>query len=215
MRMLSGFVATFVLLSAGACTHQRVVSPSYSPQVTAVRPASICPRGELVSVAVANQSPAGMSAGTTYAGPLTFNYIFASDPALVLKRGIQETLRRGGCQLGAPSAANLGLRILRIEARGLECVLLTCDGTAESMVMVTLSDSVGRPLFQQTITSNVNRSCGGAICNEEEVSGMAAEVLSETIVKTINAFAGMIARQVAAPPTAPAAPVFGVPANRS
>jgi hypothetical protein len=28
--------------------------------------------------------------------------------------------------------------------------------------------------------------------------------LSETIVKTINVFAGMIARQVAAPPTAPA-----------
>ena len=215
MRMLSGLIATLVFLSAGACTHQRVVTPSYSPQVTAVWPASICPRREIVSVAVVNQSPAGLSAGTTYAGPLTFKYVFASDPALVLKRGIEDTLRRGGCQLGSPSGANLGLRVLRIEARGLECVLLTCDGTAESMVVVTLSDSAGRPLFQQTITSNVNRSCGGAICNEEEASAMAAQVLSETIVKTINVFAGTIARQVAAPPTAPAAPVPSAPANKS
>jgi hypothetical protein len=216
MRIWFGSIATLAFLSAGACTHQRVVTPNYSPQVTAVRPASICPRGEVVSVAVVNQSPAGISAGTTHAGVHTFEYIFASDPALVLRRGLEEALRNGGCQLGSPSAANLGVGILRIEARGLECGFFTCDGTAESMVTVTLSDGAGRPLLQQQmITSNAKRGCGMAICNEEEASAMAAQVLSDTIMKTINLFTGTIARQLAAPPTAPAAPVPSAPMNRS
>jgi len=215
MREFIGLIATLSLLAGSACVHQRTVTPGYSPQVVkAVRPASICPRGEIVSVASVNQSPEGNSAGTTHAGVHTFEYRFGTDPSLVLKRGLEDALRAGGCRTGGPSAASLAVGILRIEARGLECGFMTCDGTGQSIVTATLSDASGRPLMQKMITATATKGCGMAICNEEEASEIANQVLSDTIAKTVNAFAETIARQLATAPAAPSAvviPVSGAP----
>lgn len=220
MRTRLGLIATlstFSLLGGGACTHQRTVTPGYSPQiVSAVRPASICPRGEIVSVTAVNQSPEGNSAGTTHAGIHTFEYRFDSDPSQVLKRGLEDMLRSGGCRTGNPSAATVAVGLLRIEARGLACGFMSCDGAGQSTVTATLSDASGRTLVKKTITTAATKGCGMAVCNDEEASAIATQILSETIAKTVSAFAEAITRHLLAVPVqspAASAAAFGTPGS--
>jgi hypothetical protein len=205
-RLVIGAIATSLLTTSGACTHQRIVRTQYSSQVMAnVRPGSICPRGEVVGVDSSNRTADPDSAGTTEAGIHTFNYRFDADPALALKRGLQEALQAGGCHLdGSAAAANLFLRIQRIEARGDKCGMWSCPGSGAAMVAVTLTDGAGHPLLKQDISSAANMSCGMVMCNEEEASALASDVLTSTITKTVGKFAGAIAKQLARPPVAPA-----------
>jgi len=206
-------VLSFVVLAG--CTHQRTVTPGYAPQVVTagVRPASICPTGQLITVVAVNQSPDGASAGTTQAGVHTFEYRFDSDPAQALKRGLEQALQAGGCRVGSPWAASLAVGLLRLEAKGLACGFFSCDGDGQSVVEVTLSDPSGTKLAQRRIASTAAKGCGMAICNEEETSAIASDLLTDTIRKTVAAFGPEIARQlvVSAPPK-PAAPAPAQPA---
>jgi hypothetical protein len=204
-----------LLAGAFACTHHKAVTPSYSPQVTTgLQAGSICPAGQVVAVYAVNQSPEGSSAGKTSAGVHTFLYEFASDPALALKQGLEQSLQAGGCRLGAPAVANLVVTILRLEAKGLECGFFSCDGSGQSTVQVTLSDGARRVLLQTLVSSTSTKGCGMAVCNEAEASEIASNVLTDTIRKTIATVAGHIARtggseapMVPMPPAPPGPPV--------
>src|SRR5438128_980904 len=141
-------LALLGLLVCGACTHQMNVTPSFAPEtVIHEKAGSICPHGEVVSVATANQSPGGDSAGTTKAGIHTFNYRFNSDPSLTLKAGLEAALRTGGCRTGNAASATLQVNIAHIEARGLECGFTSCEGTAESDVEASLLGRDGKRVF--------------------------------------------------------------------
>lgn len=204
MRTILGATAALTLL-AGGCTHQRTVTANYSMRAFAgVRRAGICPHGEVISVSASNQSPEGNSAGTTHAGIHTFEYRFDSDPSSVLQRGLEAALRQGGCQLGQAPAATLAVSILKLEARGLACGFMTCDGEGLSTVSVTVSDGAGRRLLWKKLSSHATRSCGMAICNDAEASAIATEVLSETIANTISTITGTVAQQLSTPSPSPA-----------
>jgi hypothetical protein len=200
-------IAALLLLSCGACTHNVKVTPTYSPHVLAARsPGRICPHGEAILVTAVNQSQAGQSAGTTEAGIHTFNYRFDSDPSLILKYGLEEALRQGGCGRGPSGVATLRIALASIEARGLECGFISCEGKGESMVEVTLLDEAGRALLTDTFRSSATSDCGLAICNGKEASTLANEVLSDAIGDTIAGFAAAIKKKLAerAAPAAPA-----------
>jgi hypothetical protein len=196
-------VAALSIFAAAACTHQGVLTPTFSPQsVSGVRAGSICPAGQVVAVSTTNRSPEGNSAGTTEAGVHTFKYRFASDPALVLQQGIEHGLQAGGCKLGSPSEAGLSIELLKVESKSLACGFVTCDGEGQSVIQVTLSDRGGRPVLQELITSATTKGCGMIICNEEEVSEIASTLLNDAITKTLGTFGTAIAKHLAAPPPA-------------
>jgi hypothetical protein len=205
---MNGLKLTFttILFAVGlGCTHQRTVTPGYTPQIArGIQPGSICPAGQIVAVYAVNQSPDGASAGTTKAGIHTFEYSFANDPAQVLKLGLEQALQVGGCRLGQQASANLSLGLLRLEAKGLTCGFFTCDGSGQSMVQATLADAAGRPLAQRMISSTTTKGCGMAICNETEASEIASDVLTDTIQKTVAAFAVEIKTYLAGSLPAPA-----------
>jgi hypothetical protein len=179
-------LAALVLLSCGACTHNVKVTPTYSPQAVAARSRGrICQHGEAISVSAVNQSREGQNAGTTEAGIHTFNYRFDSDPSLILKYGLEEALRQGGCTRSPSGVATLQVALAFIEARGLECGFTSCEGKGESMVEVTLRDEAGHALLTDTFSSNASAECGLAMCNGKEVSGLTNELLSDAIGDTI------------------------------
>lgn len=187
-----------------ACTHQMRVTPTFSPDLAAAqRRGVICPRGEVISVAAVNQASDPASAGTTKAGVHTFNYRFQSDPALAVKAGIEDALRRGGCRLGPPGATNLQAAIKEIEARGLECGFASCEGQASSLIEARLLDSAGHVIFQDSFTSNSSPSCGLGICNEREASDMTNQVLSASISRLADSFATVIRKQAFTQPSTP------------
>lgn len=203
------------LICWGGCTHQRVVTAGYSAQVPfTVAAGSICRHGEVVGVEASNRSGDPRSAGTTAAGIHTFNYRFDADPALALRRGLEESLRAGGCRLDGSAQANLFLQIVQIEARGEKCGMWSCPGTASVRVAVTLTDRAGHPVLKKDISAAASRTCGMVICNDEEASQLASSILSDTITKTVRAFAEAIARQLAPPPAVrpPASPQAVPPA---
>lgn len=201
-------LAALLLLPCGACTHNVKVTPTYSPQVVAARSKGrICQHGEAISVAAVNQSREGQSAGTTEAGIHTFKYRFDSDPSLILKYGLEEALRQGGCGRGPSGAATLRVALAFIEARGLECGFSSCEGKGESMVEVTLLDETGRALLTDTFLSSATTDCGLIMCNGKEASELANQILSDAISDTIEGFAEAIRKRLAeraAPATAPA-----------
>jgi hypothetical protein len=199
--------AALLLLSCGACTHNVKVTPTYSPQVVAARSKGrICQHGEAISVSAVNQSREGQSAGTTEAGIHTFKYRFDSDPSLILKYGLEEALRQGGCGRGPSGAATLRVALAFIEARGLECGFSSCEGKGESMVEVTLLDEAGRALLTDTFLSSATADCGLIMCNGKEASGLANEILSDAISDTIAGFAEAIKKQLAERAAAATAP---------
>lgn len=200
-------LAALLLLSCGACTHNVKVTPTYSPQVVAARSQGrICQHGEAISVSAVNQSREGQSAGTTEAGIHTFKYRFDSDPSLILKYGLEEALRQGGCGRGPSGAATLRVALAFIEARGLECGFSSCEGKGESMVEVTLLDESGRALLTDTFLSSATANCGLIMCNGKEASELANEILSDAISDTLAGFAEAIKKRLAerAAPAAPA-----------
>jgi len=181
------------------------VTPGFSPDVAGAQSrGSICPHGEVVAVTAANRAPDGDSAGTTKAGIHTFNYRFRTDPALALKSGIEEALRRGGCRTGTTAATNLHVAIQQIEARGLECGFASCEGKAESLLEAKLLDGAGHAVLEDTVTSSTTLDCGLVICNEKEASEMASEVLSQAISRTVDKFAKAITKQLTPQPSTPA-----------
>ena len=210
MKALSFCAITMLsLTSSGACTHERLVTAGYSAQVPfKIAAGSICRHGEIVGVETSNRAADPRSAGTTAAGIHTFNYRFDADPALALKRGLEESLQAGGCRLDGSAQANLFVQIVQIEARGEKCGMWSCPGTASARVAVTLSDRAGHPLLKKDISAAASGSCGMVICNDEEASRLASSILSDTITKTVRAFAEAIAKQLAPPPaaTSPASP---------
>lgn len=199
-------LAALPLLVCAACNHQVRVTPTYSPEVALQNLPRICVPGEVVAVSARNDSPDQASAGTTEAGMHTFNYRFDSDPALILKYGLEEALRRGGCAPGSAGAATLRVALARIEARGLECGFASCEGSGESVVEATLLDEQGQALLTDTLTANATTSCGLTICNGKEASELANELLSESIKSTIAGFARAITKQLEARRARPPAP---------
>jgi hypothetical protein len=204
-----GSMTVLLFVVATGCTHQRTVTPGYAPQVvaTGLRRGSICPTGQVITIATVNLSGQGNSAGTTQAGVHTFEYRFGSDPAQALKSGLEQALQAGGCRVGVPSAAKLAVGLLRIEAKGLSCGFSRCDGDGQSVVEVTLSDPSGRKLAQRTIISAAAKDCGMVICNEQETSEIASDLLTDTIRKTVAAFGPEIARQLTASAATTPSPV--------
>lgn len=214
-----GSMTVLSIVVASGCIHQRTVTPGYAPQVVTagLRRGSICPTGQVVFVVALNQLPPGNSAGTTEAGIHTFEYRFSSDPAQTLKRGLEQALQAGGCRVGTPATASLAIGILRLEAKGLPCGWAGCNGDGHSVMEVSLSDPAGRKVAQHTIISAAAKDCGMVICNGEEASAVASDLLTDTIKQTVAAFGPEIARQLTAsapttPPPAPASPqAAGVP----
>jgi hypothetical protein len=206
--MLRNFYAlvALALLPCAACTHQVQVTPNYSPQaLTAQKLGKICPGGEAVAVSASNEAADVVSAGTTEAGVHTFNYRFDSDPSLVLARGLQEALRQGGCASGKDAPAKLKITLRFIEARGLSCGFVSCEGKGEAIVEATLLDRDGHTLQSDTFSPTATTGCGLAICNGKEAGELASEVLTKAITDTVAAFAKAITKQLATP-TAPVAP---------
>lgn len=205
MHRIVGSLAALALFGSAACTHQMNVTPSFSPLVVAAsRTGMICPHGEFIAVSAANEAADANSAGTTEAGIHTFNYRFESDPALTLKSGLEQALAAGGCRVGGVASATLAVTIVNIEARGLSCGFFTCDGEGEALVNATLTSGDGRPLMKNTISAKTEKGCGLTICSEREASEMAEVVLSDTISRTVSAFANAIAKQLSPPPPVPA-----------
>lgn len=173
------------------------VTPTFSPDLPAAqRRGVICPRGEAVSVSATSFSSDATDAGTTKAGVHTFNYRFLSDPALVVRAGIEDALRRGGCRVGTPATASLSAVVEQIEARGLECGFTSCSGVASSVIDVKLADQSGKLILRDSVTSESAPDCGMTICNEREASEMANEVLSTGVSRVLDKFAGAIRKQV-------------------
>jgi hypothetical protein len=212
--MLENFAAkaALALFVCGGCTHHMKVTPGFAPGALASqRAGGICPSGEAVSVTASNESPDGDSAGTTKAGIHTFEYRFSSDPSLALKLGLEDALRKGGCKVGGASSASLNVVIQSIEARGLACGFVSCEGSAEAVVEASLLDSAGKKVLTDTFTSSASAGCGMTICNEKEASGMASQILTETITHTVGVFAQAITKQLAAQHAQPASGPDSVP----
>ena len=118
----------------------------------------------------------------------------------MLARGLAEALAKGGCGSGKDPSAKLSLRLNHLEARGLECGFVSCDGVGQAMVEATLLDPAGRKLLSDTFTSDATSGCGMAICNGKEASELASEVLTKVIADMVSTFAKAITKQLAAPP---------------
>lgn len=107
----------------------------------------------------------------------TFNHRFAQDPALAFQEGLTAALRDGHCALSSPSTTDLQVVLVKMEAHGEACGFVSCDGTAQAEVSVTLLDASGRTLSQQVVSTTANDGCGMSFCNEEESSNLATRAI--------------------------------------
>lgn len=195
---------TFAALTMG-CTHEYQITPAYERSLAELPGRAVCAHDESLAVSVVNESARPLDAGEVTAGIHTFNHHFAEDPVRALQAGLTAALRDGHCATSSPATAALQVVLVRMEAHGQSCGFVTCDGTAEAKVSVTLRDASGRTLSEHTISTSAQQSCGLTFCNEEESSHLATQAISKAVGKTVLAISQALAK-MPSQQTAAAAP---------
>lgn len=203
--IFTGLALAVAGLTVG-CTHEYEITPTYQKSLAALPARPVCAQGESIQVSVVNGSATPLQAGQVSAGFHTFNHQFNRDPALALQEGLNAALRDGQCASSSPSTADLKVELVNMEAHGLSCGFVSCEGTALTSVSITLKDASGKVLAQDTISTDAHEECGLTFCSEEETSAMASEVLSKAVGKAVGTISAGLSRRAAPAPVAAAQP---------